>query len=68
MTDKEWKELCEWAESLKNDKVEVIENIVIDSGSECLIFDKSGNIHCLFDTVAYNRTPAQIKSIIENLL
>lgn len=68
MTDKEWKELCDWAESLKNDKIEVIVNIVIDTGTEGLIITQSGDIRTLTDDIAYNRTAKQIKAIIENLL
>lgn len=68
MTDKEWKELCDWAESLKNDKIEVIVNIIVDTGTEGLIITQSGDIRTLTDDIAYNRTPEQIKVIIENLL
>lgn len=77
MTDKEWKELCEWAKNLQNKKVTVSkftyepfeEHITLDlPRAEILIFYKSGEILGAEDYIAYNRTPEQIKAIITNLL
>lgn len=76
MTDKEWKELCEWAKSLNNEDVYVhtnkelsIKEWISVGGypAENLGFFKNGLI-LGENIISENRTPAQMKSIIENLL
>ena len=76
MTDKEWSELCDWAESLKNNKVEVIDyndnsgkRIISFYGvDDDLRFYKDGDIYVNIGCLRGRRTPAQIKAIITNLL
>lgn len=76
MTDKEWKELCEWAKDLQNKKVTVSEftyepfeeHITLNPRGETLIFYKSGEILGAEDYIAYHRTAKQMKEIITNLL
>lgn len=82
MIDKEWKELCEWAKNLKTDRVFVCqrtENDIVkymyitirDAYTEPLDIYQDGSIYYAngYDCVIVNnRTPAQLKSIIENLL
>lgn len=75
MTDKEWKELCEWTKSLHYRKVHV-SNKVFDGG--CILIKDSfvklmiSNTGALFsktyEKIADNRSSTQIKAIIENLL
>ena len=68
MTKKEWKELCEWAKTLeKTAFVRVYEDNIAVEGLE---FTKCGDIECNYGEycLVKNRTTAQIKSIIENLL
>lgn len=75
MTDKEWKELCDWAKSLHCRKVRV-SNKVFDSGCilvkdtfERLMISSTGALFSkTYDRIAENCTPAQIKAIITNLL
>lgn len=75
MTDKEWKELCEWVKSLNCRKV-CISNKVFDDGCILvknifvrLMISSTGALFSkTYDRIADNRTPAQIKAIIENLL
>lgn len=83
MTDKEFKELCEWAERLDYDRIEVEHNKVLDertiyiqSVSDSYLYgrrvgleiNQDGSIYNGRVYIAENRTPAQIKAIIENLL
>ena len=72
MTDKEWKELCEWVKSLNdNSHITILpnKNIRFYGMKMNLEFDKDG---CIATQEGYllvvRRTPQQIKSIIENLL
>lgn len=74
MTDKEWKELWNYAEK-RNVLVRVLNYNIKDCDKECFVvggcfFCKNGNIECscCSDILADNRTPAQMKAIIENLL
>ena len=75
MTDKEWNELWDFAEK-QNVLGKVVdlpyhgyskERFVIPRG---FIFCKDGSIWCdsCGDTLIENRTPAQMKAIIKNLL
>jgi hypothetical protein len=75
MTDKEWKELCDWAKSLvKNFNKNYV--IALDVYENYFILRKHRGIieiHCkgLIDIGCWkseNRTAKQIKAIIENLL
>lgn len=79
MTDKEWKELCEWAEkkypeNIITDKCYCIDMLLKDHN--VLEFTKLGRIVIHKDigdlsirfNLEYNRTAKQIKTIIENLL
>jgi hypothetical protein len=79
MTDKEWLELCEWAEknypeNIITDKCYVIDMLL--SNHNMLEFNKSGRIDIYKNigdlsirfNLDCNRTAKQIKSIIENLL
>jgi len=69
MTDKEWKELCEWVKGKYSNKLTVSDNYITfsDDYGE-LVFDKFGNILTNDSIITFRRTPAQMKSIIENLL
>ena len=69
MTDKEWKELCEWIETI--DCYKVVGFGFYDLGKYTIY--KSGRISVNINKnreleLANKRTPAQIKAIIENLL
>lgn len=82
MTDKEWKELCEWAKN-HSDKICLMgvdgvchqiglyfnesENIEFNRYGDVRIKISNTNIFTSIDIVE-NRTPQQIKAIIENLL
>lgn len=81
MTDKEWKSLCGWAEKL--DRIEIEYNKILDertlyiqSVSDSYLYGRKvgleisqdGSIYNGRVYIAENRTPKQIKSIIENLL
>ena len=82
MTDKEWKELCEWVKNLKNDKVYVCKRTendivkymyitIVDAYTEPIDIYSEGEIYFAngYDCViARNRTAKQIKAIIKNLL
>lgn len=81
MTDKEWKELCDWVKSLNSDKVcldtydideDVFSFIKVrtdDFGCEGIDIEKDGRItFCYGGFIAKNRTAKQIKAIITNLL
>ena len=76
MTDKEWKKLCEWAESLKNNKVKVIDYndhsgerfISFYSPAIDLKFYKGGDIYTFAGCLRGKRSTKQIKAIITNLL
>lgn len=81
MTDKEWLELCEWVNLLNSDKVcletfNINERVITfikvrtdDFGCKGIDIEKDGRITSSYnDTITKNRTPAQIKAIIENLL
>lgn len=74
MTDKEWKELCNWAESLKNNRIKIIDYnynkrfISFCGPSVKLRFYKGGYIYTAIGCLRRNRTSQQIKTIIENLL
>jgi hypothetical protein len=83
MTDKEWKELCEWAEKLGSKRIVVGYNEFVGEKSIyiysvgvnffCsdkigLVIQQDGSISNGRTYIAKNRTPQQIKSIIENLL
>lgn len=72
MTDKEWKELCEWVKSLNNNfYITVLSNgnIRFYGMDMNLEFDKDGCIATQKgDILVVSRTAKQIKSIIENLL
>ena len=67
MTDKEWKELCEWAETLHCPDITIRKDYIQVAGLE---FTKWGTIecnngeYCLIEHLQYNN----IKSIIENLI
>jgi len=71
MTDKEWKELCEWAKTLVKSYV-----ITLDVYEDYFVLRKHRGIvdihrKGLIDFGCWkseNRTPAQMKAIIENLL
>lgn len=69
MTDKEWKELCEWAEENHSNKLTVSGKYIkfCDDYDE-LVFDKAGTIFAGISIITFRRTPEQIKAIIENLL
>ena len=76
MTDKEWKELCDWVKSLNTkhcfiDKFNEEERILAGIyGGDYLEITKDGDI-IEFDygsLVAENRTQKQIKAIIKNLV
>lgn len=73
MTDKEWKELCEWAKNLHRDFIVVDSNnqyIAIGEiyGIEFYITD-DGNIRGSWgEIMSCYRSSKQIKAIIENLL
>lgn len=74
MTDKEWNELWEYAEK-RNVLEKVLSFPYKDYSKERfaigkIIFCKDGSVWCSScgDTLIENRTPAQIKAIIENLL
>ena len=73
MTDKEWKELCEWAKNLHRDF------IVVDSDNQYIAIGETygiefyitddGNIRGSWgEIMSCNRTAKQIKVIITNLL
>ena len=65
MTDKEWKELCKW---VKNEyDFECLDDCFCFRG---LCFEKDGTISLVYyqDFIVGNRTPSQIRAIIENLL
>lgn len=79
MTDKEFKELCEWAKknypkNIMTDNYYYIDMIL--SNHNILEFNKLGRIDiqknigdlAIKFILEDNRTPAQIKAIIENLL
>lgn len=79
MTDKEFKELCEWAKknypkNIMTDNYYYIDMIL--SNHNMLEFNKLGRIDiqknigdlAIKFILGYNRTPEQIKAIIENLL
>ena len=76
MTDKEWNKLCEWVKSLNSkhcfiDKFNGEEKILAGIyGGDYIEITKDGDIiEFDFGTfIAENRTPQQIKAIIENLL
>lgn len=78
MTDKEFKELCEWAKTLNNENVYVAKyeknsdkTEWISVGNcwfESLKFYKDGKIYGEEDIISENRTAKQMKAIIENLL
>lgn len=83
MTDKEWKELCDWAERLDYERIEVEHNEVLDektiyikSVDESYLYgrrvgleiNQDGSIYNGRVYIVENRTPEQIKTIIENLL
>lgn len=73
MTDKEWKELCEWAISLNKKDVYITKRNAIEWISvgncfeETLGFFKDGMV-IGESIISRNRTAKQIKSIIENLI
>ena len=74
MTDKEWKEIWDYAEK-QNVLVKVLKYPFKDYDKECFAvgdfrFYKNGNIECscCSEILIENRTSQQIKSIIENLL
>ena len=82
MTDKEWKKLCDWVKSLKNDRVYICkrtENDIVkymyitigDAYTESLDIYQDGSIYFAngYDCVIVrNRSYKQIKAIITNLL
>lgn len=74
MTDKEFKELCEWAKSLKNNRIKIIDYnynkrfISFRGPSVKLRFYKGGYIYTTIGCLRRNRTPEQMKAIITNLL
>lgn len=79
MTDKEWKELCDWADNNKFQVLHIGDRsniyVEIDNNRRFVIYN-SGAIFMEFkyiDTsmdifITRNRTVKQIKAIIENLL
>lgn len=74
MTDKEFKELWDFAEK-QNVLVKVLSYPYIDYNPECFAigemkFCKDGNIRCCNcdEILIENRTAKQMKAIIENLL
>lgn len=71
-----WEDLLEWVENLKNNRVKVI-NYNDNSGKKVISFYSpaidlkfydGGDIYTFAGCLRGNRTPAQMKSIIENLL
>lgn len=71
MTDKEWKELCEWF--VKNYKA-VVSNYhlrvfhTIDEETYYVVYKDGTIITRYADTVCREEKPKQIKAIIDNLL
>ena len=84
MTDKEWKELCDWAEKLDYDRIEVEYNKILDErtiyiksvdesylyghNKVGLVINQDGSISNGRVYIAENRTAKQIKAIIKNLV
>ena len=71
MTDKEWKELCEWAKSLKNKSIKILFNTIYrdnDFEWDEIIIDYRGNINQGDNMIALNRTAKQIKELIKNIV
>ena len=82
MTDKEWKELCDWAKQQKyevkefdiNDGYNIEEEHLLVEDNYInfreLTFEKDGTIFMNYyqDVICENRTYEQIKAIITNLL
>ena len=71
MTDKEWKELCDWVKSLNdNYRITVLSDTVIRfyGCSKNLEFYSNGEIWCDCECLIGLRTAKQIKAIIESLL
>ncbi len=73
MTDKEWKELCDWASKqgafiIPTEIMIKFQAIVIGIFKDGMVVIEHCDINPVYQVIAYNRTPAQIKSIIENLL
>lgn len=69
MTEKEWKELCDWVKEKYSNKLTVSDNYITfsDDYGE-LVFDKAGSIFADSSIITFCRTPTQIKAIITNLL
>ncbi len=77
MTDKEWKELCEWAHNY-SDKIflDVVSGVCYGIEINHLKFNKYGEFNAEIYNynmyvnviIAKNLTSQQIKAIIENLL
>lgn len=69
MTNKEWNELCEWIETIDCHRVvgfgfyKLEKYTIYKSGRFSVNINKNRELE-----LANNRTPSQIKSIIENLL
>ena len=68
MTDKEWKELCEWAKNRSNKLTVSDDYITFSDDYGELVFDKFGSIFSGSSIITFCRTAKQIKAIIENLL
>ena len=77
MTDKEWNELCDWAKGLKSKNVCITRkgfsdhsiNITIKDYVVRMRIDNNGWLYSRsYNIISENRTPQQIKAIIESLL
>lgn len=71
MTDKEWKEVLVWAESLKNKSIKIFYDTIFignDFGWGEIMIRYPGNIFLEDNIIVLNRSQKQVKAIIENLL
>lgn len=73
MTEKEWNELCKWAEKqgafvIPTEIMIKFQAIVIGIFKDGLVAIDHCDINPIYQVIAYHRTPEQIKAIITNLL
>lgn len=73
MTDKEWKELCDWAKqydygAFKTEIIIKFQGVIIGFFKDGMVAIEHCDINPVYQVIAYNRTAEQIKAIITNLL